>query len=66
MVNMLNPVAYDANGIVPKVYPLFLMFSFIGVSSLNFKAYFRYSSVEALKKSLMLFFLLYHTSGKYS
>lgn len=56
MVNMLNPVAYDANGIVPKVYPLFLMFSFIGVSSLNFKAYFRYSSVEALKKSLMLFF----------
>ena len=55
-VNMLNPVAYDVNGIVTKVYPLFLMFSFIGVSSLNFKAYFRYSSVEALKKSLMLFF----------
>lgn len=55
-VNMLNPVAYDVNGIVPKVYPLFLMFSFIGVSSLNFKAYFRYSSVEALKKSIMLFF----------
>ncbi|HCN49543.1 MAG TPA: hypothetical protein DIT10_10700 [Chryseobacterium sp.] len=55
-VNMLNPVAYDVNGIVPKVYPIFLMFSFIGVSSLNFKAYFRYSSVEALKKSIMLFF----------
>lgn len=57
-VNMLNPVAYDVNGIVPKVYPLFLMFSFIGVSSLNFKAYFRYSSVEALKKSIMLFFFI--------
>lgn len=55
-VNMLNPVAYDVSGIVPKVYPLFLMLSFIGVSVINFKAYFRYSSVEALKKSLMLFF----------
>lgn len=55
-VNMLNPVAYDVTGVFPKVYPLFLMLSFIGVSAINFKAYFRYSSVEALKKSLMLFF----------
>lgn len=55
-VNMLNPVAYDVTGVFPKVYPLFLMLSFIGVSVINFKAYFRYSSVEALKKSLMLFF----------
>lgn len=55
-INMLNPVAYDENGILPKVYPLFLMFSFIGVSVLNFKAYFSYSFGESLKKALMLFF----------
>lgn len=55
-VNMLNPVAYDVNGIFPKVYPIFLMLSFIGVAVLNFKAYFSYSPGEALKKSLMLFF----------
>ncbi|WP_185288413.1 DUF6056 family protein [Chryseobacterium lactis] len=55
-VNMLNPVAYDINGIFPKVYPIFLMLSFIGVAALNFKAYFSYSPGEALKKSLMLFF----------
>lgn len=55
-VNMLNPVAYDVNVIFPKVYPIFLMLSFIGVAALNFKAYFSYSPGEALKKSLMLFF----------
>ncbi|WP_312297500.1 hypothetical protein [Chryseobacterium sp.] len=55
-MNMLNPVSYDRSGILPKVYPVFLMLSFIGVSVLNFKAYFRNSSGEALKKSFMLFF----------
>lgn len=55
-LSMLNPVFYDENGIVPKVYPLFLMFSFIGVSALNFKTYFNNSSGEALKKAFILFF----------
>ncbi len=55
-LSMLNPVFYDENGIVPKVYPLFLIFSFIGVSALNFKAYFNNSSGEALKKAFLLFF----------
>ncbi len=55
-MNMLNPVSYDRSDILPKVYPVFLVLSFIGVSALNFKAYFRNSSGEALKKSFMLFF----------
>lgn len=55
-VNMLNPVSYDSSGIFPKVYPVFLMVSFIGVSALNFKAYFRNSSKESLKKGFILFF----------
>ncbi|MGH1518567.1 DUF6056 family protein [Chryseobacterium sp. JK1] len=55
-INMLNPIAYDENGILPKVYLPFLMFSFIGVASLNFKAYFSYSFRESLKKGFMLFF----------
>ncbi|MGG7470115.1 hypothetical protein ACVVIH_16060 [Chryseobacterium arthrosphaerae] len=55
-VNMLNPVSYDSSGIFPKVYPVFLMVSFIGVSALNFKACFRNSSKESLKKGFILFF----------
>ncbi|MGG7439768.1 DUF6056 family protein [Chryseobacterium arthrosphaerae] len=54
-VNMLNPVAYDQYGILPKVYPLFLMLSFIGVSALNFKAYFQYPLGKSLQKSIILF-----------
>lgn len=55
-INMFNPVFYDSNNIVPKIYPVFLMLSFIGVSALNFKVYFNYSMKESLKKGFLLFF----------
>lgn len=55
-INMFNPVFYDSNNIVPKIYPVFLMFSFIGVSTLNLKEYFHYSLKESLKKGFLLFF----------
>lgn len=55
-INMFNPVFYDSNNIVPKIYPVFLMLSFIGVSALNFKEYFNYSLKESLKKGFLLFF----------
>ncbi|WP_426476565.1 DUF6056 family protein [Chryseobacterium sp. CBSDS_008] len=55
-INMFNPVFYDSNNILPKIYPVFLMLSFIGVSALNFKEYFNYSLKESVKKGLLLFF----------
>lgn len=55
-INMFNPVFYDSNHILPKIYPVFLMLSFIGVSALNFKEYFSYSPKESLKKGFLLFF----------
>lgn len=55
-INMFNPVFYDSNNIVPKIYPVFLMFSFIGISALNLKEYFHYSLKESLKKGFLLFF----------
>lgn len=55
-INMFNPVFYDSNNILPKIYPVFLMLSFIGVSALNFKEYFSYSLKESLKKGFLLFF----------
>ncbi|SIQ29883.1 DUF6056 family protein [Chryseobacterium sp. RU33C] len=55
-LNMFNPVFYDSKNIVPKIYPVFLMLSFIGVSALNFKEYFNYSTKEYLKKGFLLFF----------
>ncbi len=55
-VNMFNPVFYDSTNILPKIYPVFLMLSLIGVSALNFKEYFNYSLKESLKKGLLLFF----------
>ncbi|MCW1964475.1 DUF6056 family protein [Chryseobacterium viscerum] len=55
-INMFNPVFYDSNNILPKIYPVFLMLSFIGVSALNFKEYFNYSLKESLKKGFLLFF----------
>ncbi|WPO91081.1 DUF6056 family protein [Chryseobacterium sp. HR92] len=55
-INMFNPVFYDSNNILPKIYPVFLMLSFIGVSALNFKEYFSYSPKESLKKGFLLFF----------
>ncbi|CAI8852762.1 DUF6056 family protein [Chryseobacterium sp. IT-36CA2] len=55
-INMFNPVFYDKSNILPKIYPIFLMLSFIGVSALNFKEYFIYSPKESLKKGFLLFF----------
>ncbi|GAA5091601.1 hypothetical protein GCM10023210_19240 [Chryseobacterium ginsengisoli] len=55
-INMFNPVSYDPDNIVPKIYPLFLLSSFITVVTLNFKRYFNYSLSESFKKSLLLFF----------
>nr|WP_315033373.1 hypothetical protein [uncultured Chryseobacterium sp.] len=55
-INMFNPVFYDQNGILPKVYPIFLIFSFIGISALNCKEYFAYSTGKSLQKAFILFF----------
>ncbi|ROH92752.1 hypothetical protein EGI15_11060 [Chryseobacterium cucumeris] len=53
---MFNPVFYDSKNIVPKIYPVFLMLSFIGVSAVNLKEYFNYSFKESIKKGFLLFF----------
>ncbi|KYH06056.1 hypothetical protein A1704_07045 [Chryseobacterium cucumeris] len=53
---MFNPVFYDSKNIVPKIYPFFLMLSFIGVSAVNLKEYFNYSFKESIKKGFLLFF----------
>ncbi|ANF50699.1 hypothetical protein A0O34_09270 [Chryseobacterium glaciei] len=55
-INTLNPVSEDNTGILPKVYPVFLFLSFIGLSVLNFKQYFKYSLKEATVKGFILFF----------
>ncbi|MDR6488165.1 hypothetical protein J2799_002676 [Chryseobacterium vietnamense] len=55
-LNMFNPVFYDSNNILPKIYPVFLILSFIGVSAFNFNEYFNYSIKESLKKGFLLFF----------
>lgn len=55
-INMFNPVSHDPDNIVPKIYPIFLILSFITVVSLNFRQYFSYSLTESFKKSLLLFF----------
>lgn len=55
-INTLNPVSEDKAGILPKIYPVFLFLSFIGVSVLNFKQYFKYSLKKATIKSFILFF----------
>ncbi|UDQ54699.1 hypothetical protein LJF28_03265 [Chryseobacterium indologenes] len=55
-INMFNPVFYDNNGLLPKIYPVFLMLSFIGVIALNCKEYFKYSFGESLQKAIMFFF----------
>ncbi|WP_148045374.1 DUF6056 family protein [Chryseobacterium cucumeris] len=55
-INMFNPVFYDSKNIVPKIYPVFLMLSFIGVSAVNLKEYFNYSFKESIKKGFLLFF----------
>lgn len=55
-INMFTPLSKDPENILPKIYPVFLFFSFIGVSALNFKQYFKYSFFESLLKGLLLFF----------
>lgn len=56
-INMLNPVSKDPFNILPKIYPIFLLTSFLAVVILNFRLYFNYTFTEALKKSLLLFFI---------
>jgi hypothetical protein len=55
-ISTLNPVSEDKEVILPKIYPIFLMLAFIGVSALNFKHYFQYSLKKAFAKSFLLFF----------
>ncbi|MDR6405019.1 MULTISPECIES: DUF6056 family protein [Chryseobacterium] len=55
-LNMLNPVSQDPENILPKLYPIFLFSTFIGVSALNFKQYFKYSFSDSLVKGFLLFF----------
>lgn len=55
-INMFNPLSYDREGILPRIYPVFLFFAFIGVSALNFQQYFKYSFTESLVKAFLLFF----------
>lgn len=54
--NMLSPLEYDKMGILPKIYPIFLITSFIGVSILNFIFFFKYSFLKSLQKSLLILF----------
>lgn len=56
-INMLNPVSKDPVNILPKIYPVFLLTSFLSVVILNFRLYFNYTFTEALKKSLLFFFI---------
>ncbi|MCS3867451.1 hypothetical protein J3D55_000367 [Chryseobacterium ginsenosidimutans] len=55
-INMFTPLSKDPENILPKIYPIFLFFAFIGVSALNFKQYFKYSLRESIVKGLLLFF----------
>ncbi len=55
-INMFNPLSRDPDNIVPKIYPVVLLSSFIAVAALNFKQYFRYPPAESFRKSLLLFF----------
>lgn len=55
-LNMLTPLPYDKVGILPKVYPVLLITSFIGVLTLNFRYFFRYSFLKSLQKSFLFFF----------
>lgn len=55
-INMFNPLSYDSENTVPKIYPVVLLSSFIVVVALNFKQYFRYPLAESFRKSLLLFF----------
>lgn len=55
-LNTFNPLKFDRIGILPKVYPVFLLSAFIGVVALNFSYFFKYSFLKALAKSFLFFF----------
>lgn len=55
-LNLLNPVAIDSQNMLPKVYPMLLMVSFIAVVSLNFREFFKYSLSDSVKKAFLFFF----------
>jgi len=54
--NMFVPLSDDPENILPKIYPVFLILSFIGISTLNFKEFFKYSWLQAIIKAFVLFF----------
>lgn len=54
--NMLIPLSQDPENILPKVYPVILMLSFIGISAFNFREFFKYSWYKSIIKGLVLFF----------
>ncbi|WP_029296027.1 DUF6056 family protein [Chryseobacterium hispalense] len=54
--NMLIPLSQDPENILPKVYPAFLITSFISVSALNFREFFKYSWIQSIIKGVFLFF----------
>lgn len=54
--NILIPLSKDPGNILPKIYPAFLIISFIGVSALNFREFFKYSWIQSIIKGVFLFF----------
>ncbi len=54
--NMFVPLSDDPENILPKIYPVILILSFIGISTLNFKEFFKYSWLQAIIKAFVLFF----------
>lgn len=54
--NSFIPVSYDKFGILPKIYPIFLITSLIAVFVLNIQYYFKYSLWKSLLKGFLLFF----------
>ena len=58
-INMFNPVAYDERNILPKIYPVFLLISFIGVLALNFTHFFKYDFFKRDQKKFYIFFHLH-------
>ncbi len=54
--NILIPLSKDPGNILPKIYPAFLITSFISVSALNFREFFKYSWIQSIIKGVFLFF----------
>lgn len=55
-INTFNPLKFYKLSVLPKIYPVFLLTSFIGVVALNLSFFFKYSFLESLKKSFLFSF----------